>query len=307
MDSLCIKGVHYLTQGELQMSNLHHPFVSVIIPTYNREGIILESVKSVLEQTYENFELIIVDDCSKDNTIKALEGICDARLKIIKQDTNSGACAARNRGIRESRGKIIAFQDSDDLWDSTKLEKQIKSLLDNKADIVFCQGVRIMGEKEELLPKQEKSGFVEKRTLQTRSLVSTQMLLGYSYCFRENMFDENMPRYQDYDLVIRLAEKYRFYYLAEPLVTIRVQSDSITNDSMKLVRARKLLLEKYPAIIDGNQEMKADMLKSLLHNEALNGISDYHTAIELFKTNKSVKNGIIVFLSRFGLYKRFAK
>ena len=137
MDSLCIKGVHYLTQGEIQMSNLHQPFVSVIIPTYNREGIIMESVKSVLEQTYEDFELIVVDDCSKDNTIKVLGSICDARLKIFKQEINSGACAARNRGIRESHGKIIAFQDSDDLWDSTKLEKQIKSLVRFKLGVLL--------------------------------------------------------------------------------------------------------------------------------------------------------------------------
>lgn len=285
------------------MFDFGEPFVSVIIPTYNREKIISDSISSVLNQTYKNFELIIVDDCSTDNTVDVVKKINDPRIVILRQPKNMGACAARNRGIDESRGSIIAFQDSDDLWNERKLERQISELYKNRADITFCAAQRTMNGVTEFLPEVRGSGFIDKRKLQTKSIVSTQMLVGFSECFKTEKFDVRFPRYQDYDLVIRLAEKYKFYYVDEPLVSILVQSDSITNDSKKLVTARKLLIEKYADLMDDNKEMKCDMFKSLLHNEAKNGISDPSAAIKLFSTQKTFKNAMLVIMSMLGVYK----
>ena len=285
------------------MFDFGEPLVSVIIPTYNREKIISDSISSVLNQTYKNFELIIVDDCSIDNTVDVVKKIDDPRIVVLRQPRNMGACAARNRGVDESRGSIIAFQDSDDLWDERKLEWQISELYKNHADITFCAAQRTMNGAIELLPEVRGSGFINKRKLQTKSMVSTQMLVGFSECFKAEKFDERFPRYQDYDLVIRLAEKYKFYYVDEPLVSILVQADSITNDSKKLITARKLLIEKYASIIHNNKDMKRDMFKSLLYNEARNGISDPSAAIELFNTQRSVKNAILVVMSILGIYK----
>lgn len=285
------------------MFDFGEPFVSVIIPTYNREKIISDSISSVLNQTYKNFELIIVDDCSTDNTVDVVKKINDPRIVILRQPKNMGACAARNRGIDESRGSIIAFQDSDDLWNERKLERQISELYKNRADITFCAAQRTMNGVTEFLPEVRGSGFIDKRKLQTKSIVSTQMLVGFSECFKTEKFDVRFPRYQDYDLVIRLAEKYKFYYVDEPLVSILVQSDSITNDSKKLITARKLLIEKYADLMDNNKEMKCDMFKSLLHNEAKNGISDPSAAIKLFSTQKTFKNAMLVIMSMLGVYK----
>lgn len=285
------------------MFDFGEPFVSVIIPTYNREKIISDSISSVLNQTYKNFELIIVDDCSTDNTVDVVKKINDPRIVILRQPKNMGACAARNRGIDESRGSIIAFQDSDDLWNERKLERQISELYKNRADITFCAAQRTMNGVTEFLPEVRGSGFIDKRKLQTKSIVSTQMLVGFSECFKTEKFDVRFPRYQDYDLVIRLAEKYKFYYVDEPLVSILVQSDSITNDSKKLITARKLLIEKYADLMDDNKEMKCDMFKSLLHNEAKNGISDPSAAIKLFSTQKTFKNAMLVIMSMLGVYK----
>lgn len=102
--------------------------VSVIIPTYNRANLILQAVKSVLNQTYKNFEIIIVDDGSSDNTEDVINVIHDNRIRYIKHAINKGASAARNTGIREAKGKYIAFQDSDDHWLPDKLEKQVKRI-----------------------------------------------------------------------------------------------------------------------------------------------------------------------------------
>lgn len=285
------------------MFDFGEPLVSVIIPTYNREKIISNSIFSVLNQTYKNFELIIVDDCSTDNTVDVVKKINDPRIVVLRQPQNMGACAARNRGVDESKGSIIAFQDSDDLWNERKLERQISELYKNHADITFCSAQRIMNGSTEFLPEVRGSGFIDKRKLQTKSMVSTQMLVGFSECFKAEKFDERFPRYQDYDLVIRLAEKYKFYYVDEPLVSILVQFDSITNDSKKLITARKLLIEKYADIMADNKDMKCDMFKSLLHNEAKNGISDSSAAINLFNAQKSVKNAMLVIMSILGIYK----
>ena len=99
--------------------------VSIIMPSYNTGGLIQKSIESVLAQTYQNWELIIVDDCSKDNTDEVVDGIKDSRIKYLKNEKNSGAAVSRNRALREATGKWIAFLDSDDLWLPDKLEKQI--------------------------------------------------------------------------------------------------------------------------------------------------------------------------------------
>lgn len=103
----------------------NEPLVSVIIPTYNRGRLILDSVNSVLNQTYKNIELIVVDDCSTDDTKEVIESIKDSHIKYIKLEKNSGACIARNRGIEKSTGEFIAFNDSDDLWIPEKICRQL--------------------------------------------------------------------------------------------------------------------------------------------------------------------------------------
>lgn len=105
--------------------------VSIIMPSYNTGKYIGKSIESVLNQTYQNWELIIVDDCSIDNTDKVVAGIDDARIKYMKNLCNSGAAISRNRALREAKGRWIAFLDSDDLWKPQKLQKQIEFMENN--------------------------------------------------------------------------------------------------------------------------------------------------------------------------------
>ena len=113
--------------------------VSIIIPTYNREKSISKSIKSVLNQTYNDLEVIVVDDGSTDNTEKIIKGIKDTRIKYIKLDKNKGACYARNVGIKKATGKYIAFNDSDDIFHKTKIEKQVMYLKKCNSDLNFCK------------------------------------------------------------------------------------------------------------------------------------------------------------------------
>ena len=106
--------------------------VSIIMPSYNTAQYIADSIKSVQKQTYKNWELIIVDDCSKDNTDDVIAPfLLDERIKYIKNEKNSGAAISRNRALREAKGKWIAFLDSDDLWEPEKLEKQLAFMVSN--------------------------------------------------------------------------------------------------------------------------------------------------------------------------------
>ena len=123
------------------------PYVSIILPTYNRANQLPRAIYSVLNQTYENFELIIVDDASKDDTEAIVSQINDPRISYIKNQHNCGAAGARNVGIKNARYDFIAFQDSDDEWMPEKLAKQLKvenngHFGDVLEDLVNCDFIR---------------------------------------------------------------------------------------------------------------------------------------------------------------------
>ena len=120
------------------------PHVSVVLPTFDRADTLLRSVASVLDQTYRNLELIVVDDGSTDHSAALIGDVKDARLRYVKLTRNRGQAAARNVGISESRGDLIAFQDSDDTWQSDKLEQQVNVLAANPEIAgVYCDLLRI--------------------------------------------------------------------------------------------------------------------------------------------------------------------
>ena len=113
--------------------------ISIVMPSYNCSSFIKETVDTVISQTYKNWELIIVDDCSTDDTLMVLKQLTkqDSRIQYIKLEKNSGAAVARNMGIAVSKGEYIAFLDSDDLWREDKLEKQVAFMTDNKCKFSF--------------------------------------------------------------------------------------------------------------------------------------------------------------------------
>ncbi len=238
--------------------------VSVIIPTYNREKTIVKAVESVLNQTYKNIEVIIVDDCSTDNTKEVINQILDSRIHYYVLEENSGACFARNYGISKANGKYIALHDSDDEWRSCKLEQQMLYMNNNNLEFITCGFIRYRN------GVKEKIGFVDcpsdKEEIWCRMLngnwVSTQTILCYRYCFDIIHFDPNVKRFQDWDLGLQAAKQFRVGVLSEPLVDVYVQDDSITN-TQKTYDSTCYILEKhYCDILPGNQKMLGQWLKS---------------------------------------------
>ena len=225
------------------------PAVSIIIPTYNRADLISKSINSVLNQTFKDFEIVIVDDGSTDDTENIIEGFNDSRIKYIKNEKNIGAAAARNIGIKAARGKYIAFQDSDDEWLPEKLEKQVKVLITcQENNVVYTGFWRIKDNKKIYVPLsrvKQKEGSIYKELLKG-NFISTQTILLKKECFEKaGMFDENLPRFQDWDLVLRLAKYYNFKFIDEPLALCYFTSKSISTDSNALLKAFKIIKEKH--------------------------------------------------------------
>lgn len=205
--------------------------VSVVIPVYNREKTIVRAVKSVLNQTYKNIEVIVVDDCSSDNSRNVIESAFSENNNVhyICLEKNSGACVARNRGVQLSKGKYVAFLDSDDAFLPNKIEKQINYLCETKAQLCATDYIRYRKDGSEEIVK-TKPGSQEEvyNELLYCNFITTGTLLGYKECFVEVPFDESLPRYQDWDLVLRLSQKYTFCFLKENTLLQYYQPVSIT-------------------------------------------------------------------------------
>lgn len=216
--------------------------ISIVIPTYNRGDLIKRSVESILKQSYQDIEIIVVDDNSSDDTADQIKEINSSKVKYYRLDKNRGACFARNYGVKKSSGEYIAFQDSDDIWDSSKLEKQLEYLISNNLDIVSCK-IKIIGEeKETIFPE---NSHIDIDEIYTKNKLSTQTLVGKKQCFLDTPFDERLPRFQDWDLAINLVKKYNVGILDEVLVDVYMQDNSISKNPGKAEKALQIFLEKY--------------------------------------------------------------
>lgn len=229
--------------------------VSAVIPTYNRAHLLNRAVQSVLRQSYSNVECIIVDDGSTDSTAQEINGIKakDGQTLVYeKLDKNSGACAARNRGIDKASGEYIAFLDSDDVWHEDYIERQLQFLNSSLCDVVLCR-MEVFdknGEHNHFFPKDDtEEGNVPCIDLLRYNLASTQAMFGKSEAFKKVKFDEEMPRMQDWDEALRLSECYKVRYQKAVLVDTYLQEDSITRRPELGVAAMERIFKKHEAAI----------------------------------------------------------
>lgn len=239
--------------------------ISVVIPTYNREALILRAVNSALSQRGVTVEVIVVDDGSTDGTEAVLQARNDARIRYVRID-HRGACAARNRGIREARGRWIAFLDSDDVWHDDKLETQLRQLRESGADVVACAMQHIetdTGASFVVPDRTTPSGILRPEMLLLRNLVSTQTLMGRSESIRSVQFDESFPRMQDWDYVLRLTKACRVLYDQNVLVDAYVQSDSISKKPELGKKALRMMLWKYREDYFASEETLNGMLDEI--------------------------------------------
>ena len=240
--------------------------VSVIIPTYNRGNLIINSIKSVLNQTFRNLEVIVVDDGSTDNTEDEVNKITDKRIKYIKLSSNRGGSNARNVGIKNATGQFISFQDSDDIFYPNKIEKQIKNIINKNSIFDFCKiNVIYNSTYSYLIPneRQENSiikGEIFNELISRGNFISTQSMIIRTKYMKNHLFDIEMPRLQDYDVILGMIPKVKISYTNEVLVDLHIQNNSVTHSPSKLKKAIYILLNKK---YDFNKSQKESFLKYL--------------------------------------------
>jgi glycosyltransferase involved in cell wall biosynthesis len=240
-----------LLDYHLPSSGSRIPVVSVIIPTYNRAHSIGKSIKSILTQSYQNFEIIVVDDRSTDNTEEIVKSFNDPRIKYIKHQHNSGAAVARNTGMENSSGRYIAFLDSDDEWLPQKLTKQVELLQQSKPEVgVVYTGMEIVNELNQVkrIKIPTHSGSLHS-TLLFANVVGTPstVMVKREYLEQVKGFDPNVFQFaSDADLWVRLSECCEFEVISEALVRyLESDSDRLSTNPKAVVKSILAFINKH--------------------------------------------------------------
>ncbi len=226
------------------------PKVSVVIPTYNRVCTVVRAIESVLTQTYQNLEIIVVDDGSTDNTREVIERLHDPRVRYIRHGENRGGSLARNTGIEAATGEYIAFLDSDDEWLPEKLERQVQLFQRSEPCVgaVYC-GFATVGEHGQITATRipEHRGMILEELYTWNVIPSTSWVVMRRECFlRVQPFDPAMPSCQDWDLWIRLARYYEFDFIPEVLGRSHVDAPGrITKNRRAVVEGHVRIAERY--------------------------------------------------------------
>ena len=211
------------------------PAVSIVLPTYNRREKLFGVLPSILNQTYKNFELIIVDDGSDDNTEEVVKAFGNPKVKYIKHEQNAGQSKARNTGIANASYNYIAFADSDDIWDEKKLEIQMERL-QNEHDAGFCYCAYTYydeNEKKHTVPRKtivqvRKTGYIYPELLR-RNLVGTPAMVVRKECIDTvGGFNEELDCLEDWEFALRLAKHYQAAFCPETLFEVHEDADKVS-------------------------------------------------------------------------------
>jgi glycosyltransferase involved in cell wall biosynthesis len=224
------------------------PKISVIVPNHNKGEFIGEAIESVMNQTFKDYELIVVDDASTDDSVRVIEIYEELdKLRAIKLERRLGVSAVRNIGIKNARGEIISLLDSDDVYSPVKLEKQIAVLEEeSKPVIVYSEWWRI-DEKGRILPPGKRdhprgSGQIFGDILALGFGVNTTFMIPKHCLDVVGLYDESLPWGEDYDLVLRLAQKFDFRHLDDVLYGYRNYEGNTRNN---LERKERLWYQSY--------------------------------------------------------------
>ena len=206
--------------------------VSIIMPSWNTDKFIAKSIQCVIDQTYQNWELLIVDDCSTDNTDRVVEPfLVDKRIKYYQNEKNSGAALTRNKAMREAQGEWIAFLDSDDLWTHDKLEKQIKFMKEHEYILSYTEYEKIDEDDNPLNIYVTGPETVNKRKMYNYDYIG-QLTMMYSAKHFGLIQIKDIKKNNDYAIRLQLYKKpyTEAHLLRENLAKYRVRKKSISHD-----------------------------------------------------------------------------
>jgi len=234
------------------------PKVSVVIPTYNRANLLMSAVSSVLDQSYSDFEIVIVDDGSKDDTEERIKALGECRIKYFRNSVNKGVSAVRNIGITNSAGEYIAFLDDDDEWLPGKLERQV-DILDNgpsNLGLVYTGSLSVdlaTGSLIETTIPRYKGNVLN--DLAVLNFIPTSSVLVRRECFTKiGLFDENLSYGEDFDLWIRISTEFLIDYIRDPLLIHKDHPQTTTANNKKVAVNVRRILDKHSALFASNKK-----------------------------------------------------
>lgn len=270
--------------------NDRYPLVSAIITTRNRLSLLKRAIESVGAQTYENIELIVVDDGSTDGT----KEYCN-QLKLhyifIPQNESRGGNYARNLGIKAAKGKYVAFLDDDDYWLPEKTAKQLELIQKYDCEMVHCgrtlEIINADGKTafRDMLPNPNHWGDMSKKILQSICTTTTTIFAIKDAIIETGLFDENLKFWQEYELTIRLAQRKPFYFVNEPLAVYRVNendSNRLTNKYFKWRQAVEYIHTKHRNLYAQLSLGEKWNAKRLVWNDAYNRTASARLPIRHF-------------------------
>jgi glycosyltransferase involved in cell wall biosynthesis len=223
------------------------PKVSVVIPAYNAMVYLPQTIDSVLNQTFTDFELLIINNSSSDNIIEWVSQIPDSRITLITQE-NQGATNSRNTGILRAKGEYIAFLDADDLWDQTKLEKQVSCLEQNPSVGLVYTWTHLVDSTGKLLKfsiTHQEEGYIWEKIVIQDVVGSGSCAMVRATCFQQvGLFDRNVGIADDFDMWIRIAAVYEFAVVKECLVFYRQHQNNASKNRQKMIQTHSQIIEK---------------------------------------------------------------
>jgi glycosyltransferase involved in cell wall biosynthesis len=245
------------------------PLVSVILPTHDRAALVGRAISSVLGQTYENLELIVIDDASTDHTRDVLAGFKDSRLRVLHAEVNKGVAAARNLGLMAARGDLIAFNDDDDVWFARKLERQTEALARAPAgvDWCLCGFVRRAGGRSEYIggswyyaqldfnqgANRFSDGGMDWSLIATPTWVVKREALE-----RAGPFDERLRSWEDWELALRLEQTCKRIFVDEPLfLQDLTEGGGLGHAEQAQAQSLRVILDKHGAMWSARREVMA--------------------------------------------------
>lgn len=285
------------------------PRVSIVVSTYNYGVFVYKAINSLLLQSYKDFEIIIIDDGSIDNTRDIVAPLVDHSNIFYFYQNNQGQPKTKNRGICESRGEFIAFLDADDIWMPTKLEKQLALFADPEVGVVYSRrlwidvdGIEVSGNEREL-----RRGWILDHIFVDNFICFSSCVIRRSCLEQVGYFDESIPMGIDYDLWIRLARVCKFDFVDEPLVKYRTGHSNLSKNTMKRYECAQQIMRKNLS----NPQIRSSMswyVPALAWSDTWSNYGYYLAAIG------KKKEGIIYALMAIckfpfyiNAYKRFAK
>ncbi len=254
------------------------PKISVVIPVYNGEKTIQKTIESVLNQTFKDWELIIIDDGSQDSTVRIIREIEDSRIRLFSYD-NAGLASSRNRGIAHAQGEFISFLDADDLWTSDKLEMQFQALEKHPEAAVAYSWTDYIDQSSQFLHSGRHitiNGNIYQHLLVNNFLENgSNPLIRKQALNQVGGFDSSINSVADWDMWLRLAARYQFVAVPLPQILYRVSTDSMSSQIKNQERECLKVIEKaFKSAPESQQNLKCLSLSNLYKYLTFKAIED---------------------------------